>query len=93
MKYYLTEISTGEIANGKPSAKAIYEYGDGSSDENRRLAVANFHIKLGQAMKSPLFDTELCMVTDEKGTVVSRGYDEKPKPEPEPEPEEVGEIE
>lgn len=87
MKYYLTEIATGAIANGKPSTKAIYEY------ETQTEAVASFHKKLGTAMASELYDTELVIVFDEMGKMVKREYFARPKPEPEPEEEEVGEIE
>ena len=61
MKYYLIEISTGDT---KISGKGIYEYA------TEKEAVAMFHSKLGSAMKSDLFETELIMVIDEFGNVL-----------------------
>lgn len=60
MKFYLVEISTG---NASIAGKAIYEY-DSLND-----AVANFHSKLGSAMKSELFESELVMVINSEGGV------------------------
>lgn len=60
-KYYLLEISEG---NSKIAGKAVYEYGT----ENE--AVAMFHQKLGTAMKSDLFTSELVMVIDDNGAVL-----------------------
>lgn len=82
MKYYLIEISTGESAI---AGKAIYEY------ETLNNAVANFHSKLGSAMKSDLFDSEMVMVIDGDGSVFKVEKYNKPyvppTPEPTPEPE------
>lgn len=58
--FYLIEISTGDT---KIQGKAIYEY------DSLDKAVANFHSKLGVAMKSELYKTELVMVIDENGSV------------------------
>lgn len=60
MKYYVVEISTG---NASIAGKAIYEY------ETLNEAVANFHSKLGSAMKSELFNSELVMVINSEGGV------------------------
>lgn len=61
MKYYLIEISTGD---SKIAGKAIYEYA------TQNEAVAMFHSKLGSAMKSTLYTSELIMVIDENGAVI-----------------------
>lgn len=59
MKFYVIEIATGD---SKISGKGIYEYT--TLDE----AVASWHKKLGTAMSSNLYSTELCMVIDSTGT-------------------------
>lgn len=61
--YYLIEIATGDA---KVAGKGVYEY----TTENE--AVASFHSKMGSAMKSELFDSELLMVIDDNGTVIKR---------------------
>lgn len=61
--FYLIEIATGD---SKIAGKAVYSY------ETENEAVANFHSKMGQAMKSDLFNTELCVVIDEDGKVIKR---------------------
>lgn len=61
MKYYLIEISTGD---SKIAGRAIYEYA------TQNDAVAMFHSKLGSAMKSALYTSELIMVIDENGAVI-----------------------
>lgn len=58
MKWYLIEVAEGD---SKISGKAVYEY------ENKSDAVANFHSKLGNAMKSELYTSELVMVINSKG--------------------------
>ena len=60
MKFYLIEVAEGD---SKIAGKAIYEYS--TLDE----AVANFHSKLGTAMKSDLFESELVMVINSEGGV------------------------
>lgn len=82
MKYYLFEVSTGDE---RITGKSVYEY------DSEQLAVANFHSKMGTAMKSELYDTELGMVIDEYGTVLKRERYVKPVPvveEPQEEPTE-----
>lgn len=58
--YYLIEISDGD---SKIAGKGVYEYA--TLDD----AVANFHSKLGAAMKSELFISELVMVIDSNGGI------------------------
>lgn len=65
MNYYVIEISTGDE---KIKGKGIYEYA------TEREAVAAFHTKLGTAMKSPLFESELVMVVNKFGYIVCREY-------------------
>lgn len=77
MKYYLIEISTGESAI---AGKAIYEY------ETLNNAVANFHSKLGSAMKSDLFESEMVMVINGDGSVFKVEKYNKPYVAPEPTP-------
>lgn len=82
MTYYLIEVSEGDSAI---AGKAIYEY------EDKDLAIANFHTKMGNAMKSALFSREQVMVINsangvEKQEVWTRKV--PPQPEPTPEPEE-----
>lgn len=71
--FYLIEISTGD---SKIAGKSIYEF------ETENEAEANFHSKLGSAMKSPLFATELLMVVDENGKVLQRKKHVAPVVEP-----------
>ena len=59
--FYVIEISTGDA---KIAGRAIYQYN--TIDE----AVATFHSKLGTAMKSDLYATELIMVMDDEGAVL-----------------------
>ncbi len=60
MKYYVIEISEGDQ---KIEGKAIYEYA------TLNEAVANFHSKLGSAMKSALYTSELVMVVNSDGGI------------------------
>ena len=77
MKYYLIEITTKE----NKVEKAIYEYSSNTE------AVANFHSKLGGAMKNADYLAEMLQVIDERGGVVIYDYYAKQTAEPEPEPE------
>lgn len=61
--FYLIEIATGDP---KVAGKAIYEY----STEND--AIASFHAKMGSAMKSELYSSELLIVVDSDGILVKR---------------------
>lgn len=58
--FYLVEISQGDE---KIAGKAVYQY------ETLEQAVASFHTKLGNAMKSELFASELVMVADANGGI------------------------
>ena len=58
--YYLIEIATGDE---KIAGKGIYTY------NTRTEALASYHSKLGVAMKSPMYQTELVMVIDDAGAV------------------------
>lgn len=58
--FYVVEISTGDA---KVAGKSVYQYQ--TLDE----AVGTFHSKLGAAMKSDLFETELCLVIEDNGSV------------------------
>ena len=58
--FYVIEVSTGDAAI---AGKAVYQY------ETQEEAVGTFHSKLGAAMKSDKFTTELCMVIDDNGAV------------------------
>lgn len=78
--FYLIEISVGDT---KITGKAVYEY------ETQNEAVAKFHSKLGSAMGSELYDSELIMVVDNNGTVIKREKYAKPLP---PEPESESEV-
>lgn len=60
MKFYLIEISEG---NQSIAGKSVYEYA------TLNEAVANFHSKLGAAMKSALFTSELVMVINSDGGI------------------------
>lgn len=69
MKYYLLEIATGDA---KIAGKAVYEY------DSEKDVVASFHSKMGTAMKSDLYDSELVMAIDENGVIVKREKYTKP---------------
>lgn len=58
MKYFVIEIATGDT---KIAGKGIYEFA------TRKEAVASFHSKLGVAMKSDLYESDLIMVINETG--------------------------
>lgn len=60
MNYYLIEIAEGDSSI---AGKAIYGY------ETLEEAKANFHIKLGNAMKSNLYTSELVMVINANGGI------------------------
>lgn len=67
--FYVIEIATGDA---QITGKAVYEYA------TEKDAVATFHTKMGNAMKSSLYATELLMVVDDKGTVLKREKYAKP---------------
>lgn len=59
--FYLIEISTGD---SKIAGKSVYEYDDVT------LATAAFHTKLGAAMKSDLYTSELILIMDSDGVII-----------------------
>lgn len=59
--FYVIEISTGDP---KIVGKAIYQY------DTIEAAVGAFHSKLGAAMKSDLYTSELVLVIGEDGEVM-----------------------
>lgn len=63
MKYYVLEIAEGDA---KIAGKGVYEYA------TEKEAVASFHSKLGIAMKSAMYTSELIMVLDQDGKVIKR---------------------
>lgn len=74
--YYLIEITN--YTDGTPVSKGIYEYA--TQDE----AVANYHTKMGGAMKNAKYASELLIVISNTGAVVENGYYVRPIAEPEP---------
>lgn len=69
--FYVLEVSTGD---SKIAGKAVYQYNTITE------AVATFHSKLGAAMKSDLYDSELIMVIEANGSVVCSEKYIKPEP-------------
>ena len=67
MKYYLVEITT-YMDETTPDAKGIYSY-DSETD-----AVANFHSKMGGAMKNANYASELVQVISGSGQVIKTEY-------------------
>lgn len=61
--FYLIEISTGD---SQVAGKAVYSY------TSEKDALASFHTKLGNAMKSPLYQSELVVVLDENGVLIKQ---------------------
>ena len=61
MKFFLIEITT--YNDGKNDAKGVYDYA--TLDE----AVANFHSKMGEAMKNETYASELLMIINSEGGV------------------------
>lgn len=57
--YYLIEITT----KADKTEKGVYGY------EDLNDAIANFHTKLGGAMKNDIYLAEMLMVIDERGAV------------------------
>lgn len=58
MKFYVIEIAEGDA---KIKGKAVYEYA------TKNEAIASFHKKLGVAMNSELYTSDLVMVIDSDG--------------------------
>lgn len=74
--FYVIEIATGDA---RIAGKAVYEYA------TEKEAVATFHSKMGNAMKSELYDSELLMVCDENGILSKREKYVREIPEPDEE--------
>lgn len=70
MKYYLIEITT--YVDETPDAKGIYSY-DTETD-----AVANFHSKMGGAMKNANYASELVQVISGTGKVIKTEFWARP---------------
>lgn len=62
MKHYLIEIATGDASI---AGKSIYEYPDKNS------ALSGFHKKLGTAMGSSLYETDLVIVARSDGMIIA----------------------
>lgn len=69
--FYVIEISNGDP---KIEGKAIYQY------DTIEAAVGAFHSKLGAAMKSDLYETELVLVIGADGEVMRSEKYTKPAP-------------
>ena len=65
MKFFVVEIATGDA---KIAGKGVYEYATETE------AVASFHSKLGTAMRSELYASEMVMVVTEVGGVLKREF-------------------
>lgn len=70
--FYVIEISNGDP---KIEGKAIYQY------DTIEAAVGAFHSKLGAAMKSDLYTSELVLVIEEDGEVMRSEKYTKPATE------------
>lgn len=64
--YYLIEITS--YMDKDTVDKGIYSYTD------RTLAIANFHSKMGGAMKNENYKSEMLMVIDERGGLQTYDY-------------------
>lgn len=60
MKFYVFEVAEGD---GKIAGKGVYEYA------TLNEALASFHKRLGTAMGSELYTSDLVMVISSDGTV------------------------
>ena len=67
--YYLIEITS--YMDKETVDKGIYSYTD------RTLAIANFHSKMGGAMKNANFKSEMLMVVDYRGGLQTYDYWER----------------
>lgn len=64
--YYLIEITS--YMDKDTVDKGIYSYTD------RTLAIANFHSKMGGAMKNENYKSEMLMIIDERGGLQTYDY-------------------
>jgi len=81
MKYYLIEITT--YMDETPDAKGVYEY------DNETDAIANFHSKMGGAMKNENYASEYLRAfypasEKEPDKELRVGYWKRPVVQPEP---------
>lgn len=67
--YYVIEIAKGDA---KIAGKGIYEY------QTLEEAIGAWHAKLGTAMRSSLYESDLCMVAGDGGEVYRSEYYTKP---------------
>ncbi|MDO4802415.1 MAG: hypothetical protein Q4A15_09650 [Prevotellaceae bacterium] len=70
MEYYLFEVAKGDP---KIEGKAVITYQ--TEDE----AIGNFHSHMGTAMKSELYDYDLCIVVDSNGAIYENKKYERAK--------------
>lgn len=80
MKFYVIEVAEGD---SKVAGKGIYEYG------TLKEAEASFHKRLGTAMSSDLYDSDLVMVINSEGGTYLNLIKKYNAVEPEPSPLEV----
>lgn len=66
MKYYVMEITN--YNDGTAEAKGVYAYD--TQDE----AIANYHSKMGGAMKNAKYESELITVTAGNGVVIKTDF-------------------
>ena len=83
MKYYLIEVTT--YVDETPDAKGIYSY------DTETEAVANYHTKMGGAMKNANYASEYLRAfypasENEPDKELRVGYWKRPVVQPEPEP-------
>ena len=67
--YYVIEIVKGDA---KVAGKGVYEY------PTLEEAVGAWHAKLGTAMKSDLYESDMCMAIGAEGEVYRSEYYTKP---------------
>lgn len=67
--YHLIEITN--YVDGTKESKGIYSY------DSRTDAIANFHSKMGGAMKHANYKSEMLMVIDERGGLQIYDYWER----------------
>lgn len=74
-KFYLVEVT--KYVDGTADAKAIYTY------DTETEAIANFHSKMGGAMKNANYAFEMLHVISDYGVVVKTEYFERAVETPE----------
>lgn len=74
MKFYVVEITT--YNDGTKDAKGVYEY------EDEAKAMASYHKKMGGAMDTEKYETELIIVSNSIGGILKVDYfNRHPQPE------------